>query len=380
MAYQRIYDSTWGRRTPFFYPPEPPGTLIVSDGVGGVQSVANQQPALDSRLNTLEGANLDPRVTALENAGFISSPFNPAPLVLQPDPVFPGRVGLNRSNPGFALDIQNLPGDQTTTLRLRNNEPGSSVNLDLRALNPTTNKRASIGTQSNHPLEFKTNNTKRMALTAAGDLEIDNNATVGGTLTVQGNVTVDDASLTLTKSGETATLQVFNGTLDFIVDNTLRAVLTQNGDFGINMATPTERLHVDGNARITGNVSIEGTGTVGIPNTVDGTAGPLIALTRLALEFDPFVRPNTAGYETITMNHNIADISKIRNISGTALITSTIADTPVLSAHPLLHFDNGVDVFISDVTATQISAAIWRELSAGTAQTVLVRVIIDIEA
>lgn len=307
MAYQRIYDSTWGRRTPFFYPPEPPGTLIVSDGVGGVQSVANQQPALDSRLTTLEGANLDPRVTALENAGFISSPFNPAPLVLQPDPVFPGRVGLNRSDPGFSLDIQNLPGDQTTTIRVRNNRPGASVNLDLRSINAPSNERAVIGTQTNHPLDFKTNNTKCMRLTDAGDLEVDNNATVEGTLTVQG------------------------------------------------------------------------TSAVGTPNTVDGTAGPLISITRRCFEFDPFIRPNTAGYEFITMNHNIADISKIRNISGTALITSTIGGNPVLSAHPLLHFDSGVDVYIADVTATEITAGIWRELSAGTAQTVLVRAVIDLE-
>ena len=118
-------------------------------------------------------------------------------------------------------------------------------------------------------------------MTSAGNLHI--GGLVGiGTTNPTASLTVGDGtdheSIEINKgTSETATLSFLNAGsakvyfqadgnehLRIATNNTQRMSILENGNVGINETTPTEKLHVDGNLKVTGSVIIGSTGATTI--------------------------------------------------------------------------------------------------------------------
>jgi hypothetical protein len=119
---------------------------------------------------------------------------NEGALVIDTD----GKVGIGTSSPTRQLDVS-----EAGTAYIRASDTSSSVNMEMLA----ASSGGWVGTQSNHSLNFQTNNTEAMRITSAGSVGI---GTINPqtTLQVDGNVSINSTSPDLV--GNTTTLTIGN--------------------------------------------------------------------------------------------------------------------------------------------------------------------------
>ncbi len=181
------------------------------------------------------------------------------------------RLGIGTASPSYAVDITT----SATSAYL------STTNGTVQAVYGTSNGASAglLGTFTNHPQVFWTNNAERMRITAAGDVGI-------GTSSPSNLLHVSQASsdfqirVTGTSAGNAGSLRAYNdggqatgfgttgstnsgyganlgfmGTITnipqiFLTNNTERMRITSAGSVGIGITTPTAMLHTAGSSSV----------------------------------------------------------------------------------------------------------------------------------
>jgi len=123
-----------------------------------------------------------------------------------------------------------------------------------------------IGTEKNSDLAFYTNNLQRVRIDKSGNFGI-GTTSPAAKLDVVGQIRSSDAVLS---NNGTVNLQMVsygvggffgtttNNPLIFQTNNTERARIDSSGNFGIGTTTPTEKLEVNGNAKMSGSITASG--------------------------------------------------------------------------------------------------------------------------
>jgi hypothetical protein len=107
-----------------------------------------------------------------------------------------GNVGINTTNPNARLQVgdgtqagingagnkihiaSNTSGGRSALLTLANSSGGTTVEGQFESSAETSDLRVIIGSTSNHPVVFRTNNTEYMRITSGGDVFINNSSGV----------------------------------------------------------------------------------------------------------------------------------------------------------------------------------------------------------
>lgn len=193
-----------------------------------------------------------------------------------------GKLGVNVAAPVTDVDVAGADG---SAVRVR--ATTNSVDMRMSVVGLTGNAGI-VGTVSNHPLAFYTNNTEYMRLTAAGILQLSPTGGEGGQLnllnssgsTVGGTLDVSTTDvLRLWNGNNNSVIRIgqlgaglTGGVIDFYTQNTERMRVTATGEVGIGTNTPVfGKLHVEG-----GNIFVNGGVAGGISTIVrntDATAG-----------------------------------------------------------------------------------------------------------
>ncbi|WP_413612557.1 beta strand repeat-containing protein [Bdellovibrio sp. HCB-110] len=150
-----------------------------------------------------------------------------------------------------------------------------------------------LGTNDNFGLNFKTNNTNRMILTADGKLGIGLTAPVTP-LDVQGNITIRDNVGTvwgnLGKNGVSGAFYMFSGTsagielnaahssapINFITNGSNRVTISPAGNVGVGTVSPSEKLDLGGGNIKMGYERQSASCTSSMSCSVSCTAGKLV--------------------------------------------------------------------------------------------------------
>ena len=172
-----------------------------------------------------------------------------------------GKLGVNVAAPVTDVDVAGADG---SAVRVR--ATTNSVDMRMSVVGLTGNAGI-VGTVSNHPLAFYTNNTEYMRLTAAGILQLSPTGGEGGELnllnssgsTVGGTLDVSTTDvLRLWNGNNNSVIRIgqlgsglTGGVIDFYTQNTERMRVTATGEVGIGTNAPAAKFHVEG-----GNVYI----------------------------------------------------------------------------------------------------------------------------
>lgn len=186
-----------------------------------------------------------------------------------------GNVGIGTMSPAAKLDILSsgsarvIAGDGCFDLGAY-----GGVGLGISSFSGCTNYTIlGNGTHSyfNAPsgdLYFRVGNQDKMVIRSNGNVGI-GTSSFTKPLTIKKDV-MGDVQLHLTSNGVSLYLgaQWINGLpaigtadlnpIDFVTNNTFRARIDSSGNFGIGTTAPTTRLHVVGDGRVTGNLTVDG--------------------------------------------------------------------------------------------------------------------------
>ena len=102
-----------------------------------------------------------------------------------------GNVGIGTSSPTRQLDVS-----KAGTAYIRASDTANSVNMEMLA----ASSGGWLGTQTNHSLNFQTNNTERMRITTSGNLMLDPNS-VGNKYARFGTSSTGDGHILLDRGG-----------------------------------------------------------------------------------------------------------------------------------------------------------------------------------
>ena len=183
------------------------------------------------------------------------------------------KVGINTTAaPSEALDVVgNIKGSGTLTVA-----GNMTVDTSTLVVNASSNRVGVNVATPSEALDVSGN------IKGSGTLAITGNGTVGGTLGVTGDLTVDTDALKVIAStnrvginttAPTDTLDV-NGTTSLrgntIVGSAALKVSTTDNRVGVNTLNPTETLDVTGNIKGSGTLAITGNATIGGTLTANG--------------------------------------------------------------------------------------------------------------
>jgi hypothetical protein len=185
-----------------------------------------------------------------------------------------GNVGIGDINPGERLHVDG--------------------NIRVSGGNRT------IINSSNNSLSLGTNNTVRMLLTNTGNVGIGVN-NPQDLLHVNGNIRVSGGNRIINNSS--------NNALSFATNNTVRMRISANGNVGIGTTNTTDRLTVNGNTRLNGNIILQG-GNRSIANSTSNASLSFgtNSTVRMLIQGDGIVRIN----ETLFINSD--RVSTIHNL------------------------------------------------------------------
>lgn len=196
------------------------------------------------------------------------------------------RVGILNSNPSYTLDVL---GDARISNIREVYQIQSSTDLEFKIdkNNTTTQRYFEVFNGASNLL---------LQINESGNTYIRGNVGIGATPTsseklyVTGNVRLDNGDLTFIQSGEAFNIDLrTNGKMAFEANGTAgnnSLVIDDDGVQGVGFGTdsPTERIHIVGNARIQGNLLFGSTETLtdGGTNTIasNSTFRPLTDCTR----------------------------------------------------------------------------------------------------
>ncbi len=187
------------------------------------------------------GVNTSTGSTFIQGQSFVSSVAYD--LLLQP---LGGNVGIGTSSPSTRLQIN---GQTRVT--------DGTTNIDF----VSSSAVGYIGTQTNHPLVLRTNDTEKMRITADGNVGI-GTSSPGTTLDIQ-RASSDAAIFVQGQTSSTgATIQIYSGAglgyigtrnnypILFTTNNTERIRITADGNVGIGTATVSSGFKLDLRGRL----------------------------------------------------------------------------------------------------------------------------------
>ena len=164
-----------------------------------------------------------------------------------------GNVGIGTEAPESALHVE---GSNTGGLGLRLSRDGSTVDFDIYA----HNANAGVGTVSNHPLRFFTNNSFRMEIGDNGNIGIgvpqaDQKLEVDGAVQVGSTTTPTEG--TIQYNSATDDFEGYDGTMWKSMtaagtsspwSNNLQDLYFDTGNVAVGTNTPESALHVEGSS------------------------------------------------------------------------------------------------------------------------------------
>ena len=218
-----VYDVTAGTRPRIFYTNGSERMRIDSGGKVGIGTVApdlalhvegtNGAPASSGSTPTgfLSLRQKDGGASHGANIGVLGVPpwgtwiqgqdannlATSYPLLLNPNG---GNVGIGTSSPAYNLDVYN-PASTGAPLLARFKSAGGDTQLYVDNSTITTQLTADsfsnsgiVGTLTNHPFVFRTNNTERMRISSGGEITYNNEPTSGGGVNVSLSAAYNDTS------------------------------------------------------------------------------------------------------------------------------------------------------------------------------------------
>ena len=162
-----------------------------------------------------------------------------------------GNVGIGTTSPAANLDVFNASGGEIKF--------GNASGIGRLVANGTATY---MGSYSNHPLIFQTNQDEKMRITSAGNVGV-GTASPDAKFNVNGGISIGGAGLSNTAFGQRfwpivggnsvfniyagiAKMHFTSGSSDDQTANTSLMVLTNNGDLGVGTSSPNNKLTVNG--------------------------------------------------------------------------------------------------------------------------------------
>ena len=203
-----------------------------------------------------------------------------------------GNVGIGTSSPTRQLDVS-----KAGTAYIRASDTANSVNMEMLA----ASSGGWLGTQTNHSLNFQTNNSERMRITTSGNLMLDPNS-VGNKYARFGTSSTGDGHILLDRGGAHK-WQITSG-------------LTNALQFH-NYTAGSESMRIHSNKRVSINSSTDNIhGVIGMLK-VNATSNASAAAT--------FYRPTTSWQYSITFHNDNGLVGSI-NTNGSSTSFNTSSD------------------------------------------------------